>query len=101
MKQTLISYTTKPGLSDENARLIRDVFDELRQTSPSGLAYCALRAENGQFFHFIQTPDGAAPFEQSKAFAAFQRDIKERLLAPPQRTDVTIIGSYGMAASET
>jgi hypothetical protein len=100
MKQTLITYTTKPERSDENARLIQDVFDELRQTAASGLHYFVLRAENGRFFHFIQVPDGATPFAQSEAFAAFQQDIKERLLAPAQRIDVALLGSYGMVEAE-
>jgi hypothetical protein len=100
VKQTLISYTTKPERSGENLRLIRSVFAELQQAAPADLCYRVLHAGNGQFFHFIQTPDGATPFAQSAAFAAFQRDIQERLLVPPQRMEVTIVGSYGMEENE-
>lgn len=43
MKQTLISYVIRRQRSEENARLIGDVFNELRQTSPSGLQYLVAR----------------------------------------------------------
>jgi hypothetical protein len=100
MQKILVSYTTRPECSDENAGLIRDVFDELRQTAPAGLRYIVLRAGNEQFFHFMQAPEGVEPFAQSEAFAAFQWDIRTRLLAPAQRLDVTVVGSYGMATDD-
>jgi len=100
MNQALITYTTMRECSDENARLIRGVFDELQQTAPSDLRYFALRGENGQFFHFIQTSNDTAPFAQSKAFATFQQDIKQRLLAPAQRIEVTVVGTYGMRQND-
>lgn len=95
MKQTLISYVVRRERSEENERLIGDVFNELRQTSPSGLQYLVLRAADGQFFHFMQAPDGMQPFAESAAFAAFQQNIKERFIVPARRTEVTILGSYG------
>ncbi|RFB65673.1 MULTISPECIES: hypothetical protein [unclassified Herbaspirillum] len=101
MQKILISYSTRPERADENADLIRDVFDELRKTAPEGLRYMALRAANGQFFHFLQAPEGVEPFAQSEAFASFQWDIRTRLLAPAQRLDVTVVGSYGMTDDDS
>ncbi|MES2150248.1 MAG: hypothetical protein V4508_10680 [Pseudomonadota bacterium] len=96
MKQTLISYKTKPDRSEENAQLIRAVFDELRKQAPSSLGYLVLRAENGQYFHFVQTDDGASPLNELAAFAAFQNNVRERLLGPPLVRELALVGSYGM-----
>ena len=100
MKQTLISYVVRRECSEENARLIQDVFKELKETAPPELQYLVLRAADGQFFHFVQAPDSAKPFTESEAFAAFLRNIKERFIVPVQRTEVTILGSYGMAKGD-
>jgi len=49
MKHLIVSYAIKPDLVEENARLIRAVFDELNAQSPKGLRYAALRDDNGRF----------------------------------------------------
>lgn len=39
MRHTLITYTVKLGREEENAALVRAVFNELAQTRPAGLRY--------------------------------------------------------------
>src|SRR5262249_30262209 len=47
---TLVRYTTKPGHADENEKLARSVFGELRSSQPDGLAYGLFRDGN-EFIH--------------------------------------------------
>ena len=89
MQKILISYTTRPGRYEEDAGLIRDVFDELLQRAPDGFRYIVLCAGNEQLFYFMQAPEGVEPF------APFQWGIRTRLLAAAQRSDVAVVGSYG------
>ena len=39
MRHTMVTYTVKPGREEENAALVRAVFEELGQTRPEGLRY--------------------------------------------------------------
>jgi len=39
MRHTMVAYTVKTGREEENAALVRDVFEELAQTRPAGLRY--------------------------------------------------------------
>jgi hypothetical protein len=100
MKQVLISYTTKPERTEENARLIQGVVDELKAHMPAGLRYFVLRDENGRFSHFVQMEEGAPPLNEFASFQAFQQGASERCLEGPVRSTVTIIGSYGMLSNE-
>ena len=43
MKVTVVRYRTKPEMAEENARLIRTVFDELRAKSPNDVRYLSVR----------------------------------------------------------
>ena len=36
MRHTMVTYTVKPGREEENAALVRAVFDELAETRPAG-----------------------------------------------------------------
>lgn len=100
MKQVLISYTTKPERTEENARLIQDVVDELKVKAPAGLRYFVLRDENGRFSHFVQIEEGAAPLNEFASFQVFQEGAGERYLEGPVRSTVTIVGSFGMLPNE-
>ena len=39
MRHTMVTYTVKPGREEENAALVRAVFEELAETRPAGLRY--------------------------------------------------------------
>ena len=50
MRHTMVTYTVKPGREDENAALVRAVFEELAEERPEGLRYAVFQLpETRQF----------------------------------------------------
>jgi hypothetical protein len=98
MKRSLIRYKTKPERTEDNERLIKDVFAELQAKSPKGVRYMALKLGDGTFVHLVsvETTDGSNPIPALDAFRAFQSGIKDRCVEPPQSGEVTIVGNYRM-----
>jgi hypothetical protein len=98
MKQTLVRYKIKPEQVQENARLIRRVFEELKVKSPDGARYVVLQRDDGTFVHFatVESTDSPHPITSLEAFRAFQSGIKERCMELPQSGDATIVGNYRM-----
>jgi hypothetical protein len=96
MKPTLIRYRTKPEKTEENERLIKGVFAELRAKSPEGVRYAVLKLADGSFFHFVETEADPSPIPQLEAFRAFQSGVRDRAIDPPQSGEVTIVGNYRM-----
>jgi hypothetical protein len=96
MKQRLIRYTTKPGTTDENERLIRDVFEELAAKTPAGVRYLVLKLDGGGFAHFVmaETEAGTGPLTELETFRAFQKDVMARCIDPPQVSEATVVGNY-------
>jgi hypothetical protein len=97
MRQVMVRYTAKPEAAAENQRLIEKVFAELREKSPDGVRYMALKLADGSFVHFSIMDEGA-PNQLVKldTFQAFQSGIKDRCIEPPKQSDVTIVGNYRM-----
>jgi len=98
MKRTLIRYRTKPEATEQNQRLIEDVFAELQSKSPEGTRYMVLKLGDGSFLHFVESADGDSPLPDLDAFRRFQRGIRERCIEPPQPTEAAIVGNYRMLA---
>ncbi|MGD1068434.1 MAG: hypothetical protein ABR975_16620 [Vulcanimicrobiaceae bacterium] len=98
MKLTIVRYTVKPGMIDENERLVRAVFAELAREAPTGLRYASLRGEDGGFVHLVGADHPDAPTLPSfPAFTAFAADIAERVIAPPHfDNDAIVVGNYRM-----
>ena len=98
MKQTLVRYKIKPEQVQENARLIRRVFEELKAKSLDDARYMVLQLDDGTFAHFatIESTGGPHPITSLEAFRAFQSGIKERCMELPQSGDATIVGNYRM-----
>lgn len=91
----VIRYTTSPDAADANARLIRDVFDELAQSRPDGFTYTAYRLDDGvSFLHVAEISGADNPLTSSPAFAAFQAGIAERCIDGPHPAEATVVGSY-------
>jgi hypothetical protein len=89
-------YTVHPEAAEENARLVQNVFQELADSRPDGLHYATFRLADGvSFVHVVSTDGEANPLGQIAAFAEFQRDIADRVTAPPIAAAATIVGSYG------
>ena len=97
MKGTLIRYKVRPEKADENQQLIEKVFTELNAKSPEGVRYMALRLPDGTFQHFVLgEPERRAAITDSGSFRSFQQGIKERVVDPPQQSDVTVVGDNRM-----
>jgi hypothetical protein len=98
MKRSLIRYRTKPERSDENERLIKGVFTELRAKSPAGVRYLVLRLGDGSFVHIVMADaaESTSAITGLDAFRAFQNGITDRTVEPPQSNDVAVVGNYRM-----
>jgi hypothetical protein len=94
MTQTLIHYKTKSEKTEENKRLIQDVFRELHAASPEGVRYLSFSDDEGNFFHFVTVQDEDNPIPKLEAFKRFQAEIKNRCAEGPEFHEVTIVGNY-------
>lgn len=96
MKRTMIRYRTKPESSEENQRLIEQVFKELHRMAPVGVQYVALRIDEDVFVHLVGVIEGVDnPIPVLDAFQVFRRDIGDRCLEAPVQGDAKVIGSFG------
>ena len=98
MKRHLIRYKMKPERADENERLIKAVFKALRDKAPDGVRYMTLRSGDGTFVHLVETETDAHSdiITGLAAFVAFRNGIRDRCSEPPQRDEMTVVGSYRM-----
>src|SRR5436305_13468628 len=104
MSKTIVRYKVKPDQAARNEELVRQVYEELRQTAPEGLHYATFVLEDGvSFIHVasIETADGRNPLSEVAAFQAFTKDIGERVDEPPVATGAREVGSYHFWAGET
>jgi hypothetical protein len=99
MKQ-IIRYQTKPEATQRNIELVENVFREVQAAAPQGVRYLVLRAEDGTFFHIVDSESEAANAGLTglPAFAAFSKDGGVRRVEPPVFTEVTVVGNYRMLA---
>jgi hypothetical protein len=96
---TMVRYATKTEASDENERLSRAVFDQIRAEAPKNIAYGLFRIEN-EFIHLFVNlaADNSDAVTETPAFHAYQAGLAERCQAPvqPTRLSVELIDSYGL-----
>lgn len=95
---TFVRYTAKPGHADENERLSRAVFTELRARQPAGIAYALCR--NGDDFTHIflnLAEDDSDVLTGLESFKAFSADGPARHVAPPEviRLSANVVEAYG------
>jgi quinol monooxygenase YgiN len=96
MSHTIVTYTVKPGREEENAALVRAVFEELAMNEPAGLRYAVFQAaDSGEFVH-LYTDQGAAPgaLQQLPAFQAFVAEAADRHAQPATFREFELIGAY-------
>jgi hypothetical protein len=82
----------KPERLEEHEALIEKVFADLAEQRPVGLAYQALKLEDGvSFVHVaaISTPDGKSPLAELASFKAFTAGVAERCDDKPVASTVT------------
>lgn len=96
MSHTMVTYTVKPGQEQQNAALVRAVFDELAQTRPAGFRYAVFQLPDTRQFVHLYTNDGAAAgaLQQLPAFQAFVAAAQDRHEQPAIFTEPQLIGDY-------
>jgi hypothetical protein len=95
--RSLIRYTTKPELADQNQRLVENVYEELRAKDPGGVHYATFRLADGvTFLHLFTTDsdDRDKTLGSIAAFTEFLRDLPQRCAVAPVAEDITVVGSY-------
>ncbi len=92
----MVRYTTRADQAEENARLIREVFESLQKTAPGGITYAAYRLEDGvSFVHIASIDDPATnPLQSLAAFKAFTAGVKDRCDVAPVNAVLHEVGSY-------
>jgi len=94
-KLSVIRYQTTRESADTNQRLIEEVFAQLHDERPPELRYTALRLADGvSFLHLVESTVAPSPLTTLSAFAEFQREIGDRVVASPTRGDATLVGAY-------
>lgn len=94
---SVIRYTTHPQHAEDNATLVRAVFQALQRSRPPGLRYQCLRGRDGVTFTHVATMDeaqGANPLTALPEFQAFLADLRTRCAEPPARVESDVLGRY-------
>jgi hypothetical protein len=97
MKRVVVRYRVKADRLEEHEDLIRKVFAELATARPAGLAYHALKLEDGvSFVHVaaISTADGSNPLAALPSFKAFTANIADRCEEKAVNSGATAVGAY-------
>jgi hypothetical protein len=95
MRHTMVTYTVKPGYEQENAALVRAVFEELAQTRPEGLRYAVFHLPDSRRFIHLYTDEGSKSGVQGLgSFQAFIAGAKEIHEQPASFTQPELIGDY-------
>jgi hypothetical protein len=95
MRRVMVRYKVKPDRAEENAALVRAVYEELAEARPPGFRYATFRLEDGvSFVHVSSQEAEESPLSKSRAFAAFQNGIAERCDEPPVLAELQEVGSY-------
>ena len=95
MAQVMVRYKVKPDRAEENATLVRAVYEELHRTAPGGLSYATFVLEDGVSFVHLATHDGDDnPLAQIAAFQRFQEHVRDRCDEPPVVSRMREVGSY-------
>ena len=95
MGHTLVTYTVKPGREEENAGLVRTVFEELAKTRPAGLRYAVFYLPDPRQFIHLYTDEGSTSgVEGLNSFKAFVAGAENRLEQSVTFTRPGLIGDY-------
>jgi hypothetical protein len=95
MRHTMVTYTVKLGREEENAALVRTVFEELAQTRPEGLRYAVFYLPDARQFIHLYTDEGSKSGVQGLAsFQAFIAGAQEIHEQPATFTQPELVGDY-------
>ena len=96
MGSSMVRYKVKPGRAEENAALVKAVYEQLGRERPDGLHYATFKLPDGVTFVHLADHDGSgSPLTGLDAFKAFQAGIRERCDEPPALSELSEVGSFG------
>jgi len=99
---TLVRYTAKPEHAEDNERLARAVFAELRARAPKHLMYALFR-NGADFVHLLVNSEAedSTALTELPSFKAYVKEIEGRCVAPPEATrlGVHLLESYGLESA--
>jgi hypothetical protein len=94
MSSVMVRYTVKEECAEENAGLVRAVYEELARERPDGLRYATFLLDDGVTFVHVASHGGENPLPQVQAFQEFSRDIAQRCTVPPVVSQLEEVGSF-------
>jgi hypothetical protein len=92
----MVRYQLAADQAETNEELVRGVFAELADTAPAGLGYATFVLEDGLSFVHLASVDDGAQLGDVTAFARFKHGLGDRVVAPPVRSELRLLGSYRM-----
>ena len=93
MRHTMVTPTVEPGRGEENAALVRAVFEELSETRPAGFRFAALGLPDQRRFVHLCTDQGAPTgVEAPSSFTASLAAAEDRHERPASVTRPEPIG---------
>jgi hypothetical protein len=96
MSHTIVNYTVKQGREQENAGLVRGVFEELAISRPAGFRYAVFQAFDALEFVHLYNDEGPASggLQQLPSFQSFVTGAADRHQQPATFKEFELIGSY-------
>jgi quinol monooxygenase YgiN len=96
----MVTYRVKPDRVQENEELVKAVYEGLRQTNDPDVHYATFKLNDGQTFVHIASfasMDKQPVLTESRAFKAFQENLKDRCEIPPDPQKLDEVDSYNFA----
>jgi hypothetical protein len=100
MGSSMVRYKVLPDRVGENESLVKAVYEQLHRERPEGLHYATFKLPDGvSFMHIvIETDEAGRILNGVAAFKAFAAEVESRCEEPPVATELTLVGSYGVAS---
>jgi len=100
MGSSMVRYKVRPERAAENESLVRAVYEQLNRERPDELHYATFTLPDGVSFMHVafETDQPGRILNEVAAFNAFVTDIESRCDEPPLVTELTLVGSYGVAS---
>jgi hypothetical protein len=97
-RTVIVRYQARtPEAAEQNQSLVENVFTELAEQQPAGLRYASFRLADGRTFVHVAVVEGSDnPLDSQAAFQEFQRNIRDRIVGPPEASEAILVGSYGL-----
>ena len=96
-RHVIVRYRVKPERLEEHLALVRGVFTELAEKAPPGIRYGAFqRPDRVSFVHVAHVTAETNPLQALASFRAFTEKVAERCDEPPETTELTPVGTFGI-----